>query len=298
MKSFNAIPVILTSLLLGALSACGTRPPPPRPVPVVVAPPPPTFADKCHDAEAAWKMRDQEQEARRAIAIWQEALAMEPQSEEVMIRLAEAHHFIAQVQQLAAGDNTAAHTALEAGLTAAEQALLRLAPSTTDDISNGQSLEAMLEEVPKEAQPALFWYAANLSGLVEGSDLATGLLLRDRLLKVMERVVALDPSFQFGGPHRILAVFFSSVPPLLGGDLGKAREHFELALSVDPRPFSTKVLFAELYATKSNDRELFTRLLDEVLAGDAEAVPELAPEQRLQQQRARHLVEEADTLFD
>ena len=47
----------------------------------------------------------------------------------------------------------------------------------------------------------------------------------------------------------------------------------------------------------TQDRELFQRLCDEVLAGDPEAIPEIAPELRLEQSKAQNLLNQIDDLF-
>ena len=63
----------------------------------------------------------------------------------------------------------------------------------------------------------------------------------------------------------------------------------EEALAAAPKYLATKVLMAENYAAKIKDRALYDRLLDEVLAADPDALPEVAVEQRVEQEKARRM---------
>ena len=53
----------------------------------------------------------------------------------------------------------------------------------------------------------------------------------------------------------------------------------------------------ESYAVKKQDRALFTRLLDEVLAMSDGAIAEVEPETRFEKEKARELKAKADELF-
>lgn len=118
-----------------------------------------------------------------------------------------------------------------------------------------------------------------------------------RAQALLQRVVALDPGHEDGLPHAYLGVTHSLRPPALGGDPETGRRHFEAALAhADGASLMSKVLFAEYYARLVMDRELYERLLQEVL--DAE------PEQSghtlsnvLAQERARQLMKEASDHF-
>ena len=71
--------------------------------------------------------------------------------------------------------------------------------------------------------------------------------------------------------------------------MGKAVIRFDESIELQPGYLGTKVLKAEYYATKMQDAELFAKLLDEVLAADPDAIPELGPENRAEQAKAKKL---------
>lgn len=118
-----------------------------------------------------------------------------------------------------------------------------------------------------------------------------------RVRVLVERMLELDESYEFGAPHMYMGVFESLVPPTLGGNSDKARHHFEEAISLSGgKNLYAKVLFAERYARNSLDRELHDRLLAEVLAADPTAEG-LTLQNRLAQQRAQELKDSADEFF-
>ena len=59
----------------------------------------------------------------------------------------------------------------------------------------------------------------------------------------------------------------------------------------------TKVLFARLYGTQVSDRELFERLLKEVIAAAPDAEPRLGLANRLAQRRAERYLAQIDDFF-
>lgn len=118
-----------------------------------------------------------------------------------------------------------------------------------------------------------------------------------RVRALVERMLELDETYEFGAPHMYMGVFESLVPPALGGDSDKARRHFERAISLSNRKnLYAKVLFAEHYARNSLDRELHDRLLDEVISADP-VMERLTLLNRLAQQRAQELKDSADDFF-
>jgi len=115
---------------------------------------------------------------------------------------------------------------------------------------------------------------------------------------MMETVLALDETFYYGGPHLFLGTILASRSPILGGDPQKANEHFIASLQISHEKFLlTKYFYARTYAVQVQDRDLFKRLLQEILS----APDDLLPEQRLANEiakvKARRLLNQAEDLF-
>lgn len=144
----------------------------------------------------------------------------------------------------------------------------------------------------------LYW-----SGLAWGATIAAGLdrpeLVADvpAVRTLIERALALDPGFLNGAVHEAM-VGVEGLPREMGGDLERAREHFDRAveLSNGKRP-SPYVLWASLISVRAQDREEFTAMLEKALAIDPEARPKERLATLISQQRARLLLEQIDLLF-
>jgi hypothetical protein len=114
---------------------------------------------------------------------------------------------------------------------------------------------------------------------------------------MMQRVVALDESYQQGGAHLYLGVLETLLPPALGGRPEKGREHFLRAIEISQgRDLMAKVVFARSYARLVFDRELHDALCHEVLEAEPEA-PGLTLTNLLAQQEARQLLDDSPDFF-
>ena len=109
---------------------------------------------------------------------------------------------------------------------------------------------------------------------------------------VLERVIALDPTYARGRAQLYLGVMHTQLPPALGGNPERGRGYFERAIQYsDGRDLMTKVEFAHRYARLVFDRGLHDRLLQEVL--DADPVEhDLTLSNVLAQEQARKLLAE------
>ncbi len=113
---------------------------------------------------------------------------------------------------------------------------------------------------------ALFWYGNNLGrwlsyhyweALVGGT--------RD-VLAAFERCVELDEKYWGAGPRRALANFLAQTPGFLGGDFGRAKEEFARAVELAPEFLQNYVDYAEHWAKRAGEEELFCELLRKALA--------------------------------
>ncbi|MCP5180707.1 MAG: hypothetical protein H6993_03125 [Pseudomonadales bacterium] len=120
-------------------------------------------------------------------------------------------------------------------------------------------------------------------------------LARVRLL--MERLVALDETYDNGGAHLYLGVFDTLFPPAMGGRPDAGRAHFERADAIaGGRSLLVRVMEAENYARLVFDRELHDQLLNSVIEAEPKA-PGLTLTNIVAQKRARQLLDTADEYF-
>jgi hypothetical protein len=114
---------------------------------------------------------------------------------------------------------------------------------------------------------------------------------------LVERAVALDPTYFEHGGVVFLAALASAVPASLGGEPERGRALFEQAVAgTEGTFFQVQLQYAATYAVTVGDRALFVRLLREVIdGGDPRADVRLA--NRLARRRAVHLLRRVDELF-
>ena len=103
------------------------------------------------------------------------------------------------------------------------------------------------------------------------------------------RALAFDRAIGWAAPDRVLGILDCELPEARQ-NLRDALERFEAAVAAAPAYLPTRIAYAEEYATRVRDAALYRRLLDEVIAADANALPEAAPENLEAQKTARSLI--------
>jgi hypothetical protein len=247
-------------------------------------------------AEQAWQNRGDRAQLDAAISAWEARVAERPDDGNALSRLARAYYLLADGYLRTLGPKNEQYLgAFEKGVSAGERALASLSPEFKSRVVRDEKVEDAIQVVGKEGLDAMYWYAVNLGKWSRAKGIAALLGNKDRVKGVLERVLALDETYFNGAPHRYFGVYWSLLP--VGRDLDKSRTHFERSLAIAPRYVGTKVLMAESYAVKRQDRALFARLLDEVLATPDDALADLVPETRIEKDKARELKAKIDELF-
>lgn len=164
---------------------------------------------------------------------------------------------------------------------------------------NLREFEPFLKQVGRPALPALFWLGQcwgrwlmlNLHDVTVFADIS-------KVEAVMKRVLQLDPSWNYAGPHVSLGSFYGGRTRLLGGDPEKSRYHFEQSLKLTHNKFLlNQVLYAQTYAVQTQDRQLFENLLNEVLQTPADVLPDKRLANEVAKIKAKKLLQLADELF-
>ncbi len=247
-----------------------------------------------------WKKRDDKASLEGAISAWEKAVAQNPMDAQTLSKLARAYYFLADAHLRKAGDKSDEYlTTFEKGTAAAERALAAANSEFKKHVTSGGSVEEGFKLVGKEGIEAMYWYASNLGKWARAKGFATTLGNKDKIKAAMTRVLELDPNGEFfhGAAHRYFGAYYAVAPGFAGGDMNKSKEHFEKSLQLAPSYAGTRVLMADTYAVKKQDRAMFDKLLDEVLAMPDDAIPGLEPETKVEKEKARELKARAAELF-
>ena len=161
-----------------------------------------------------------------------------------------------------------------------------------------EELERRTAAMDADDVPTAYALATAWAGWIEAhADDWAAVADLGRVRPIMARVLALDETYDSGGPHLYMGVFETVLPPSVGGKPEVARSHFERAIEIaDGRHLLAKVFFADNYARLVFDRTLHDRLLQEVLETDIRA-PGLTLMNAIAQERARELLDSADDYF-
>lgn len=133
-----------------------------------------------------------------------------------------------------------------------------------------QEFEAVLAKLGKKDAASLFTLGLSWIAYIKVHSGDWGALTKlPRVVATLERVQALDPHYNAVQVEHFLAVLNTIRPPALGGDFAAGKAHYERALSLsDGKDLSINVDYARYYARTLYDRELFERLLNDVMSAE------------------------------
>ncbi|MCS6894653.1 MAG: TRAP transporter TatT component family protein [Bacteroidia bacterium] len=244
------------------------------------------------DIDALWAERDNPNTAKEAARLIEQSLSQNPHQPTQVVRLTRIYYLLGEQSDEKA-------TRLEYYDKAFKLCRNELAHQL------GLSATVKDEEIVKKAQkdhlPLLYWAAASLARWGKHAPFAQKVQARSTIRLYWDKVMELEPAYFHGGGYRFFGGYYALVPAITGDqDVNKSREMFDKSLSTAPYYLETKVLYAEAYAAhpKVRNKELFQRLLKEVLNADPGKDPDYAPENRLAQKKARDLLAREAELFE
>ncbi len=147
--------------------------------------------------------------------------------------------------------------------------------------------------------PFLYWTAAGWIGAfaIDPFDMKFALTL-PQAAALMERAEELDPNYGRGAIHDFYILYYGSLPDYMGGDVEKAREHFNQAIALSGGTDTSAALaLAQTVCVKQQDAKSFKTLLHQVLELDPDKHPETRLVNILNQRKARWLLEHIDEYF-
>jgi hypothetical protein len=249
-------------------------------------------------AEAAWANRGDQAQAKAAIDAWTMAAEIDPKNVKALTELTHAIYFYSDCHLRFDEENPEAYkNSHEQGTRAGERALSAMSPAFAEKMASGERIEDAISVLNASAVPALYWRASNLGRWATLESFATLLSYKDEIREVMEFCLDENPSYFYQGPDRYFGVFYAKAPGFAGGDMKKSAAHFNRSLDAQPNYFGTRVLMAEEWAIKEDNRALFEELLNYVLNTDPNVIPELVPENTCDQRKATKLMAEIDDTF-
>lgn len=246
------------------------------------------------EGDAHYELREDTKSLEAAIQSWEKAVEIDPQNQTALIKLSIACYWMGNGHLK---EKEAKISYFHKGAQYGERAMA-LNPEFKELMKQDKKDYECLDVLGKKEIPAVYWSYCNLGRWSVNQGFVTILKNKKKLKTFIDWVVKTDEEFQFAGGHRSVAVYYAKAPSFAGGDLEKSKYHFNRSLEIAPNYFTTKLLMAEFYAYKTQDREMFVLLLNEVINADPAVAPNDIPEQKISQEKARILLEKADDMFE
>jgi hypothetical protein len=248
------------------------------------------------EADAAWAQRGDRAKLVEAITKWEAAFEQAP-SGELAVKLSRGHYLLGDGFYALEGKAEERDAEYQKGLDWATRALKLAAPDFAKAMADGKKHADSITLAPKEAVPAMYWYATNLGKWAASKGFATRLRYKDDIKATMLHVKSLDAMYFYAGAWRYFGSFEAVTAGLAGGSLEKSEENYKKAVELAPNYLGTKVLWADYLCTKKQDKATYKKLLDEVVAADANVDPDIAPENTIEQAKAKKLLAEIEEKF-
>jgi len=247
------------------------------------------------EADAAWENRGDAAQMLVALNKYEAALNADSTNRHAATRLTRGYYWYGDVHETTKeGELAKWDAAVKMGARC-----MAINAEFTQLLEKGGETEASAAAKSMTVDDAgcLYWTASALGKWAKLTGFTTLLKHKDTVKSYIETVQKLDSDFLYHAPDRYFGAYYAIAPSFAGGDLAKSKTHFDASIAGSPGYLATKVLYAAHYATKQQDAALYERLLNEVIASDPAAIPELTPENTAEQAKAQKLLESKSDYF-
>ncbi len=249
---------------------------------------------KIAEAEAAWEKRVERAELVKALAAYEEIVNAQPDNRQAYERLVRGWYFLGDAHSTETDQKVEewGH-AIEWGARC-----LALNDEFATKIKAGEKERDAISVAKKEDVPCIYWTASALGKWGKAQSLSKTLKHLPTVKAYITKAEELDPTFWHYGPARYWGAYYAALPSFAGQDADKSGEYLAASIQGAPNYLGTRVLRAEYLAVLEQDPNAFKEDLNFVLSADPAAVPELQPENTMEQAKAKRLMAELNELFD
>ena len=278
-------------LLASALAAKGKPAPPPPPAAAAVTV---DAATAITQADALWAERVDPAKLTQALELYGAAHQADPKNRHVLERLTRGWYFLGDAHSTDKDTKIAQwKKAMDYGT-----ACLALNPAYQGRVDGGEKAQDAVSSATKDDVPCIYWYATSLGKWGKIQGIAKALANLPTVKAFISRIEELDAQYFYFGPARYWGAYYAVLPSFAGQDLGKSGEYFDASIKGAPQYLPTRGLRAENLAPKTGNIDQFQADLAAILAFDVTSVPDIQPENTLEQAKARALLAKRGELFD
>jgi len=246
------------------------------------------------EADALWANRGDGASLDAALAKYEEAYNADPTNRAVAVQLTRGFYFKGDAQE---SDTDAKLAAWETSITWGKRCMA-LNDEFTAKLSKGDETESTAIAVATaDDVPCIYWTATSLGKWAKGSGLAKTLKHIGTVKAYITRVGELEPDYFHGAVDRYWGAYWAAIPSFAGQDLAKSKTHFDASIASAPTYLGTRVLLAEYWAVKTQNKAAFTEALEFVVAADANIITGVEAEQAAEVAKAKALLAQTSDLF-
>lgn len=284
MRSFGTV------LLMGALlTGCSKKPSGTYDVPDAVTD---ATSDNA-EADALWEQRSDKASLEQALSLYEAAYQADPRNREVAGRIVRGWYFMGDVHETdPAAKEAAWDTAISWG-----KKCLAINDEFTARVNAGESEEEASTSLGADDIPCMYWTATSLGKWARMKGLPTLLKHKATVFVYISKISELQPDYFHGAADRYWGAYYAALPSFAGQDLGRSLEHFDASIAMAPNYLGTRVLKADYWAVRTQNRDAFTTLLNEVISADATVDPTIQAENEAEQAKAQALLDNIDEYF-
>ncbi len=245
------------------------------------------------EAKKFWATRHIKADLEQSINMWEKLSRTDKADRETYQALTHGYYLLADAHE---EDLELRKSLWEKGALFGEKAMSQN-PQFAANMNDKKTLEESLSLLGNDDSASMYWTAANLGKWAKFSGIATQLKYKGRIKALVEGVERVNPTFFHGAVQRYWGGYYSVAPSFAGGDMNKSLKAFTASIEQAPAYLGTKVLMAEVYYTKKQDKKAFEATLKEVIATSDSISKELMPENVLEKKKAQNLLKKIEELF-
>lgn len=247
-----------------------------------------------NEAKKLWSTRQNRSDLESALTKFKAVAESDPSDYDTMVYLARGYYLLADAHL---EDIEEKKKNWEISVSWGEKAMITHPEFKSAVADRKESVTDSVQFLTKKQIDALYWSAASLGKWAKNSGLTTTLKYKSQIKRMIERVGELNSDYFYGAVYRYWGVYYAVAPGFAGGSMEKSLENFQKSFKVANNYLGTHILYAENYAAKQGDKELFKKELDFVLKSKADIIPELTPEQILEKKKAEKMLANMETYF-
>jgi tetratricopeptide (TPR) repeat protein len=187
-------------------------------------------SERFSSADEAYRQRADESKARAALAQYRRIFERNPDDGEAAWRTSMACYFVSI-------------------------RLTKDAETRQKLYSEGRAAGLKSIKLVPQCAPCFFWTAINTALFGDESGSVKTYFLLSEIQDLLNKSIAIDPSYAYGGAYRLLGLIEWKLPGILGGSNSRAIDYFQKAIAVAPDEPLNFLFLAQLYENTLSDHK-------------------------------------------